>query len=112
MTSARIGILLCQRDSDRQIGLIEFRPEGVLEFHILRSGLHVFALKPVERVLREFYQEPLYRKYAALIKRKGRLSIAILKREAMSGAAVLNRAKPTLSIRNTHVRARVVQYQE
>lgn len=111
MTTMQVGILLYERGSEIQISLIEFHSEGVLGFHILQRELRFFALKPVERILSAVYKEPLYRKYAARIRRQGKIGTHVLKREAQAGAAALNRSRPTLRLGNTLVRARVVPYQ-
>ena len=108
-----IGILLCDRDSDRPVGVVEFHPSGVLGFHSLQRGLHVVALKPVERVLsRRVLKTPLCTKYALQIKRNGKLGKPTLKRETRLCAEALNRSRPIMRVGETPVTASVVEYEE
>lgn len=111
MKSSHIGILILERESGRQVGLIEFQRSGMLGFQVLQRGLHVFALKPIEGVLSETaFGEPLYVKYAALLKRRDGLGRTVLLREARRGANAINCSKRLL--RGNTIRARMVEYHD
>ncbi len=111
--ATHVGILLYERRSGNQVGLVEFHPSGVLAFRVLQPGLHYFALKPIERRLSDtVLRHPLYIKYAQAIRQEGSLERSILKREARLCAAALNRSRPTLQVGNTRVSAYMVQYRD
>jgi hypothetical protein len=106
-----IGLLLSEKHSGKQIGMIEFTPSGVLVFHVIQQGLHVFALKPIERILMENgLQEPLYVKYADLLKRQSELPSDILEQEASFYAEVLNQLEPPPQVRGKTIQAAMVHF--
>ncbi len=109
MTTNHVGVLLTDRTTDEHVGLITFYPEGVLGFSLLTEELHVFALKPVERFLKESgFGEPLYDKHVAHLNEKNELPADILEREAAECAQAIQRAKPPLTVGGHALGARVV----
>jgi hypothetical protein len=109
--SVRMAILLTTVASQEQVAVIELDPSGMLVFRVIRKGLHVFALKPLERLLRQHvFPEPLYVKHAQVLREQSRLPLAILEQEARACADVLNRLEQPLSMAGQPVKAEVVQY--
>jgi hypothetical protein len=109
----KVGILLTTTEEagKKQVGIIEFDPTGVLVFHMIQKGLHVFALKPVERLLEENGLEmPLYVKYDNLLKQQHEISQAILEKEASYHADILNRIEPPVTVGDQKIIAEVVRY--
>lgn len=110
-TNLKVGILLTTEDGKKQIGIIEFSPTGMLIFHVIGEGLHVFALKPVEKCLKENGLEmPLYVKYANLLKQQRELPPDIIEKEAVYYTEVLNRLEPPVTIREQKIKAVVMRY--
>jgi hypothetical protein len=87
-----IGLLLTEEKSWKEMGLIEFDPSGVLILRGFEGGVHVNALNAVIRLLEgKGLNEPLYEKYADILKREGSLSADLLQKEAELYADVINR---------------------
>jgi hypothetical protein len=106
----KIGILFSDQNNRDKIGIIEFPPSGMLIFQIF-EGLHVFALKPLEKLLNEhFLKIPLYMKYADLLKEKPSLPMNILEQEAIVIADALNGLGQPLTVGKHIVKAEVVRY--
>jgi hypothetical protein len=112
--TAKIGILLSDQTNGEPIGLIEFDPSGMLVTRVFQTnqeGLHVYALNPLVKLLGEhILKEPLYRKYAHLLKEKSALPADILEQEASSCADVLNRLGQPLTVGNFTIKAEMVRY--
>ncbi len=109
MTTNQVGVLLSDRTTDEQIGLITFYPRGVLGYSVLKAGLHVFALKPIERFLEENgFSQPLYVKHAARMNNQNELATDILEREAKACAEAIQRAEPPLTVGGHALGAHVV----
>jgi hypothetical protein len=88
---SEIGVLLVDYDNGAQIGLIKFDPSGVLVYQTIKTGLHVYAFKPIDKLLsEEWLKEPLYIKHAELLAENPKLPNDILKQEADSCAEFLN----------------------
>ncbi len=112
-SASPIGILLREEKGGKEIGLIEFTPSGTLALHYYLEQ-DVFALKPIERLLIEngLGEEPLYVKYAEVLKCESELPPKILKQEASFYADLLNGLEPPCKVRGKTVRARVAHYVE
>jgi hypothetical protein len=101
-----VGVLLTDADTGEEVAFIEFTPVGALCFAVIQPGLHVFALKPLERILSSsVFTVPLSVRYAAAIE-KGPLPSGTLKREAERCAAVLNGLERPLVLKTHTVKAR------
>jgi hypothetical protein len=88
---SEIGVLLVDNATAAQIGLIKFDPSGVLVYQTIKTGLHVHAFKPINKLLsEEWLKEPLYIKHAKLLAENPKLPNDILEQEADSCAEFLN----------------------
>jgi hypothetical protein len=97
--ASEIGVLLLDNDTAAQIGLIKFDPSGVLVYQTIKTGLHVYAFKPINKLLsEEWLKEPLYIKHAELLAENPKLPNDVLEQEADSCAEFLNSLanQPTL----------------
>jgi hypothetical protein len=111
VSSTSIVILLTDVANGDGVAEIEFNPRGILVFRVVSKGLNVFALKPVERILKESgFSEPLRKKYAKLLEGREELPADILEHEANFYAGVLNSRNPPLTIAGRSVKAEVVRY--
>lgn len=107
--TSKIGVLLKDRVSGEQIGVIEFDPSGVLVYQIIMTGLHVFAFKPINKLLsEEWIKEPLYIKHAKLLAENPKLPNDILEQEAISCAEFLNALANPLTLGGYIVKAHMV----
>jgi hypothetical protein len=100
----KIGVLLTDRASGGRIGIIEFDPSGMLVSHVFPGTVHAFALNPVIRILKE----PLYVKYAKLVKKKPKLPADILEHEAKLFAEKINGLDHPMTVGEYSVKADVV----
>jgi hypothetical protein len=106
---SEIGVLLVDNDSDTQIGFIKFDPTGILVYQIIKTGLHVFAFKPINKLLSEqWLKEPLYIKHAELLAKNPKLPNDILEKEAISCADFLNALASPLTLGGGNVKAQMV----
>jgi hypothetical protein len=109
--ASKIGVLLRDQTSGEPIGIIEFNPSGMMISHIIQKGLHVFALKSVQRFLNEqVVTVPLYTKHEHLLKDKTSLPVDILEQEASLCADALNRSEQPLTVGKHTVKAETVHY--
>jgi hypothetical protein len=93
MATSNIGVLLKSKESGEQIGVLKFEPDGMLMCQMIKSGLHVFALRSVMQILKEKAPLPVYEKYASQKDEKGHLPREILRKEAESYAKIINDAE-------------------
>ncbi len=109
MTTNQVAVLLTDRTTDEHIGLVTFYASGVIGFSLLTEGLHVFALKPIERFLKDHgFSQPLYAKHAAQVNDRKELAVDILMREATTCAEAIQRAEPPLTVGGHALGAHVV----
>ena len=107
----KIGILLVEKGTGKQIAVVEFSPTGMLCFSLIQKGMHVFVLKGIERELQnKGLKQPLYKKYTDLLRQKGRLPQAILRAEATFYAEALNRSRRKVTVGTHVVEATMVVY--
>jgi hypothetical protein len=100
----KIGVLLTDRASGGRIGVIEFDPSGMLVSHVFPDTVHPFALNPVIRTLKE----PLYVKYAELMKKKRELPADIIEHEAKLFVEKINGVDQPMTVGEYAVKAEVV----
>lgn len=111
-TTSEIGVLFLDKASGAQIGFIKFHSSGILVYQIIRSGMHIFAFKPMDRLLNEqWIKEPLYKKYAKLLNENSKLPDEILEQEANHCADFLNSLESPLLLGTYHVKAQAVPNQ-
>ena len=80
-----------------------------LVYQILKAGLHVYAFKPINKILSEqWIKEPLYKKHAKLLDENKKLPDEILEEEAKACADFLNSLETPLTIGGHAVKAQVV----
>lgn len=110
MATEQIAILLTDRTTEEQVGVIEFNAAGMLGYHALKRGLHVFALKPIEQFLKQHgFDQPLYVKYAAQMNAQQELPAEVLELEATAYAQLIQQANPPPSVGGHPLAARVVR---
>src|SRR5215207_1682293 len=103
------GVLLSDVTNGAQIGFIRFASSGMLVYQVIKAGLHVFAFKPIDRLLNEqWIQEPLYKKHAGFLDENKKLPNDILEQEATSCANFLNALEGPLMLGGNAVEAQVV----
>jgi hypothetical protein len=106
--TSEINVLLLDKSSSAAVGLIKFDSSGVLVYQAINAGLHVFAFKPIHKLLSEqWLQEPLYQKYADWLDENKMLPDRILVAEAQSCADFLNALEGPLTLDSTVVKAKV-----
>ena len=106
--TSEINVVLLDKASSVAVGLIRFDSSGVLVYQNIQTGLHVFAFKPINKLLSEqWLQEPLYKKYADSLDENKMLPERILVKEAHSCADFLNALESPLTLGSTVVKARV-----
>ena len=110
MPVSKLGVLLKSKESGEQIGILAFDPSGMLMCQMIKSGLHVFALRSVMQILKEKAPLPIYRKYEDQKDEKGHLPREILLSEAASYAKFINDAE--MEIGGIPVTATVEEWQE
>ena len=104
-----LGILLVDKASDAQIGFIKFDTSGMLVYQMIQAGMHVYAFKPIHKLLGEqWMKEPLYVKHAGLLDEDKKLPNEILEQEASSCADFLNSLEHPLMLGSYAVNAQVV----
>jgi hypothetical protein len=97
------------KTSGAQIGFIKFDSSGMFVYHVIETGLHVFAFKPIDRLLNgQWIQEPLYKTYAGLLDENKKLPDGILVRSAESCANFLNSLESPLMLGSHDVKAQLV----
>ena len=107
--TTEIGILLSDKADGAQIGFIKFDASGMLVYQVIKAGLHVYAFKPINRLLTEkWIKEPLYKKHAHLLDENKKLPGEVLEQEAKSCADFLNTLESPLQLGGSIVEARVV----
>lgn len=105
-----LGILLTDNETEDQIGLIKFDPSGMLVYQIIKTGLHVYAFKPINKLLSEqWLKEPLYIKHAKLMDENKKLPDEILEEEAKACADFLNSLEESPALGGHVVKAQVVR---
>jgi hypothetical protein len=108
-TTSEIGVLLMDKASGAQIGFIKFDSSGMLIYQASKSGMHIFAFKPIDRLLKEQWnREPLYKKHASALSENKKLPDEILEQEANHCANILNSLESPLMLGAYHVTAQVV----
>ena len=106
---SELGILLIEKENNDQIGFIKFDSSGMLVYQIVKAGLHVYAFKPINKLLSEqWIKEPLYKKHASLLDENKKLPDEILEQEAKSCADFLNSLETSLTLGGNAVKAPVV----
>ena len=109
-STTNIRVLLMDKTSGVQIGFIKFDSSGMLVYHVIEKGLHVFAFKPIDRLLNgQWIQEPLYKTYVGLLDENKKLPDGILVRSAESCANFLNSLESPLMLGSHHVKAELVK---
>lgn len=103
-----IGVILIDKTSEVQIGIIKFDSSGVLGYQMIQSGIHVFAFKSIDRLIDQWAKEPLYKKHAKSLGRNSKLPDKILEQEANSCADFLNSLASPLKLGSYAVRAQMV----
>lgn len=107
--TSEISVLLLDKASRTAVGLIKFDSSGVLVYQSIRTGLHIFAFNPLNKILSEqWLKEPLYQKYADSLDENNMLPERILVEEANSCADFLNSLGSPLMFGGRTVKARVV----
>jgi hypothetical protein len=107
--TSEISVLLLDKASRTAVGLIRFDSSGVLVYQSMQAGLHVFAFKPINKLLSEqWLKEPLYKKYANSLDDNKMLAERILVEEANSCADFLNALEGPLMLGNNRVKAKAV----
>jgi hypothetical protein len=108
-STTNIGVLLMDKTSGAQIGFIKFDSSGMLVYHVIETGLHVFAFKLIDRVLNaQWIQEPLYKIHAGLLDENKKLPDGILVQSAESCANFLNSLESPLMLGGHDVKAQLV----
>lgn len=97
MPVSKLGVLLKSKESGEQIGVLEFDPSGMLMCQMIKSGLHVFALRSVMQILKEEAPLPVYKKYEDQKDGNGHIPRETLRKEAASYAKILNEAEMEIS---------------
>jgi len=104
-----IGVLLLDQASGSQIGFIKFDPSGTLVYQVIKAGLHVFAFKPIDKLLNgQWRKEPLYKTHAGLLNEAKMLPEEILEEEANACMVFLNSLETPLMLGDTLVKAQVI----
>jgi hypothetical protein len=107
--ASNIGVLLVDITDGAPIGFIKFDPSGMLVYQVIKTGLHVFAFKPINKLLSEqWLKEPLYKKHAERLARETRLPDDILKQEAAACADFLNSFESPITLGAQSVKAQAV----
>ena len=108
-STTKISVLLMDKTSGAQIGSIKFDSSGILIYQVIESGLHVFAFKPIDRLLNgQWMQEPLYRTHAGLLDERKELPDGILVKSAESCANFLNSLESPLMLGDHDVKAQLL----
>jgi hypothetical protein len=108
---SEIAILLINRNNEEQLGLIVFKPSGMLGYQNIQNRMPWFALRSVQAFLeRNGLTKSLYVKHAQHLDERDELPPDILEQEAHNYAKVINEKEPPLSIgaKNIPIRAVVV----
>jgi hypothetical protein len=106
--TSEIGVLLVDKKSRVPVGLIKFDPSGVLVYQNIKTGLQVFAFKPIHKLLSaQWLKEPLYKKYADSLDENKMLPQRILIEAANSCADFLNALESPLMVDGSVVKAQV-----
>ena len=106
-----IGVLFIDKASGAQIGFIKFDSSGMLVYQMIKTGMHVFAFKPIDVLMNQWTKEPLYKKHAELLKENSKLPDKILEQEANSCANFLNSVESPLKLGSYTVEAQMVHRQ-
>ncbi|MGA7194583.1 MAG: hypothetical protein WBW94_13225 [Anaerolineales bacterium] len=94
-----IGVLLMDKTDGSQIGFIKFDSSGVMVYQIIKAEMHVFAFKPIDRLLNEqWLKEPLYKKHSKSMDENSKLPEKILEQEAKNCADFLNSLESPLML--------------
>lgn len=104
-----IGVLFIDKASAAQIGFIKFESSGMLVYQTIKAGIHVFAFKSIELLIKQWIKEPLHAKYSKLLEENQKLPDKILEQEANSCANFLNSLESPLKLGGYTVKAIVVQ---
>ena len=110
MATEQIVVLLTDRTTEEQIGVIVFDASGMLGYHSIKKGLHVFALKPIEQFLKQHgFDQPLYVKHAAQMNEQQELPTEVLEQAATAYAQLIHQADPPRSVGGHLLAAKVVR---
>jgi hypothetical protein len=102
------GVLFMDKASGAQIGFIKFDSSGMLVYQMIKTGMHVFAFKPIDLLLNQWIKEPLYKKHAKLLEEKSKIPDEILVQEANSCSDFLNSLESPLKLGGYSVKAQMV----
>ncbi len=105
---SEIGVLFIDTASGAQIGFIKFDSSGMLVYQMIKTGMHVFAFKPIDLLMNQWIKEPLYKKHAKLLKENSKLPDEIREQEANSCADFLNSLESPLKLGGYSVKAQMV----
>lgn len=105
---SEIGVLFIDTASGAQIGFIKFDSSGMLVYQMIKTGMHVFAFKPIDLLMNQWIKEPLYKKHAKLLKENSKLPDEIREQEANSCADFLNSLESPLKLGGYSVKAQTV----
>jgi len=104
-----ISVLLLDKTSEAKIGFIKFDSSGVLVYQVIETGLHVFAFKPIDRLLNgQWIQEPLYKTHAGVLDENRELPHGVLAQSAESCVNFLNSLEGPLMLGAHNVKAQLV----
>jgi hypothetical protein len=109
MPISKLGVLLTSKESGEQVAVIEFEPDGMLINQMIKSGVHVYALRSAMNLLEKKGFQPLYNKYKDLKDEAGNLPREILREEAQACAKIFNDAEMTIG--GIPVNAEMVEWQ-
>jgi len=97
-------ILLVDRETEEQIGIIKFDISGMLILQSLKTDYHVFALNPVMKFLGDNgLDQPLYCLYEKFLRNNTGLTDKILLKEICKHSNTINNHK--VSVRGSVCRA-------
>ena len=107
----KIGVLLTDVTDGKQVVLVEFDGSGMLVMNNLQADIVWQAMRSLERhVVEGVGNEPLYQKYADLLKQTPTLPDDILEKEAAAYAEAVNRADPPCRVNQYSVKAQVMHF--
>lgn len=88
----KIGVLISSKETNEQLGIIEFDPSGLLIGSAIKGGMHPYALKQFTSLL----DQPLHVKHKDVISRDKVLSRELLIAEAEDLAVRINEKEKPL----------------
>lgn len=112
----KAGILIIEKDSGNELGLIKFHANGNLEFIAwFKHGTNPYDMFGLKNIIMEsgMSEEPLRVKYALqMIKQNGQLTIEQLIPEVEYYAQAINTKKPSVKFNDKLIFAKPVIYEE